>query len=113
MYDRGCRKGYGFFVRKYDDVGGQISTNIVDADALTSTFPGLNYQNFKLTVIVDSTHDEGCLVTVLTNDQYMTSFALDGNYDVKANNAIELWTQGTTNIGFSNIAVKNYLQVNN
>ena len=105
--------GYGFFVRKYDDAGNQISTNIVDADALTSTFPGLNYQNFKLTVIVDSTHDEGCLVTVLTNDQYMTSFALDGNYDVKADNAIELWTQGTTNIGFSNIAVKNYLQVNN
>ena len=47
--------GFGFYVRKYDANGAQIGTNVVDADALVSDFAGLDYQNFKLTVIVDST----------------------------------------------------------
>ena len=100
--------GFGFYVRKYNSSGGQISTNVVDTDALTTDFAGLDYQSFKLTVIVDSTPDNGCLVTVLANGQYMTAFALDNSYDVKADSTIELWTQETCNVGIDSITVKNY-----
>ena len=105
--------GFGFFVRKYDENGAQIDTILVEADALTTDFDGLDYKNFKLTVDVDSTPADGCLVTVFANDQQMVSFTLDNNYDVKADNAIELWTQGNCNVGIDSIAVKNYKAAEN
>ena len=105
--------GFGFFVRKYDEKGAQISTNLVEADALISDFEGLDYRNFKLTVEVDSTPADGCKITVYANDQLMTSFTLDNNYDVKADNAIEFWTQGTCSIGIDSISVKNFKKAEN
>ena len=95
-------------MRKYDANGVQIGTNLIEADALISEFSGLNYKNFKFSVEVDSTPVDGCLVKVFANDQEMCSFMLDQNYDVKADNTIELWTQGACNLGIDSIAVKNY-----
>ena len=105
--------GFGFFVRKYDEKGAQISTNVVDADALISDFAGLDYRNFKLTVEVDSTPADGCLVKIFANGQEMTSFMLDNNYDLKADQAIEFWTQGTCCVGIDSIVVKNFKKVEN
>ena len=100
--------GFGFYVRKYDANGVQIGTNLIEADALISEFSGLNYKNFKFSVEVDSRPVDGCMVKVFANDQEMCSFMLDQNYDVKADNAIELWTQGACNLGIDSIEVKNY-----
>lgn len=40
-------------------------------------------------------------------------FALDNNYDVKADQAIEFWTQGTCCVGIDSIVVKNFKKVEN
>ncbi len=111
-FDWSNSTGVGFFVRKYNSSGGQESTNIVDVDILKSAGWDIDYTNFKFTIIIDSTPDNGCLFTILINDVYAASFALDNNYDVKANSAIEFWTEKTNlDVGISNITVGHYEKV--
>lgn len=101
--------GLDFYVRKYDSAGKQGGTNLVSCSAWGENCPKeWDHENFKFTVIVDSTPDDGCLVTVFVNDQYMTSFALDNNYDVKKDSTIEWWTEKAGNVSMDNITVKNY-----
>ena len=69
--------------------------------------------NFKLTVIVDSTPEEGCLLSVFIDDRYVCSVALEERFDATEDNAVMFWTQYASSstpmdIRLDNITVKNY-----
>lgn len=106
--------GLKIYAKKYDENGNQIETKIAERSVWGTDAPaGWDHTSFRFTVDVDSTPEDGCLVTVFANDQNMVSFTLDNNYDVKEDCALELWTEGTCNVGIDSIAVKNYKAVEN
>ena len=79
----------------------------------------VTHTNFKLTIVVDSTPDNGCLVMAFVDGRYVDSIAVSNAYDVAtpADCAVMFWTEiasgGSMDIRLDSIAVKNYTVAEN